>query len=71
MKKRMLSLFLALAMVFGMIPAINLTANAATVTASGDCGENATWSLDSDGVLTVSGTGVMTDYTSVATPWQS
>lgn len=34
----------------------------ATVSHSGTCGENVTWSLDSDGVLTISGTGAMGDY---------
>ena len=29
---------------------------------SGDCGENVTWVLDSDGTLTVAGTGEMEDY---------
>ena len=38
-------------------------ANAADVVASGDCGDNVTWTLDSEGVLTVSGEGGMyTDY---------
>ena len=37
--------------------------------ASGSCGSSATWSL-SDGVLTISGTGTMTDYTySSNAPW--
>lgn len=33
-----------------------------TVTNTGSCGENVTWSLDSDGVVTVSGTGEMSTY---------
>ena len=32
------------------------------VISSGSCGENATWSLDSEGVFTVSGEGDMTEY---------
>lgn len=37
---------------------------------SGTCGENLTWTLDSEGTLTISGTGDMTDYTySTNTPW--
>ena len=31
---------------------------------SGTCGNNLTWTLDSEGVLTISGTGDMTDYES-------
>ena len=37
-------------------------AEAADAANSGSCGENLTWSLDSDGLLTISGTGDMTDY---------
>ena len=38
---------------------------------SGTCGENLTWTLDSQGVLTISGTGKMEDYTSNGGPWYS
>ena len=34
----------------------------ATIIASGSCGENLTWTLDENGVLTISGTGAMADY---------
>lgn len=37
-------------------------------TASGTCGENATWAY-SDGTLTISGYGDMTDYTYGSAPW--
>ena len=30
--------------------------------ASGNCGDNVSWTLDNNGVLTISGTGKMTDY---------
>ena len=40
-----------------------------TVIASGDCGETATWALYSSGLLTISGTGAMIDYTSADAPW--
>ncbi len=33
-----------------------------TPAASGTCGENLTWTLDSAGSLTISGAGDMTDY---------
>ncbi len=38
---------------------------------SGTCGDNATWSYD-EGVLTISGTGAMDDYSveSIITPWK-
>ena len=35
---------------------------------SGTCGTELTWNL-ADGVLTISGTGSMTDYTSSSSPW--
>ncbi len=42
------------------------------VIASGTCGENLTWTLDENGTLNISGTGVMTDFTAYTTmPWYS
>ena len=43
-------------------------------TVGGDCGDNLTWSLDSDGTLTISGTGAMKDYdfyVGERSPWDS
>lgn len=58
MKKRLLlMLVLALLLTFGATSA----AWAATVD-SGECGDNLTWTLDSDGTLTISGNGAMEDY---------
>ncbi len=39
------------------------------IIASGECGENLTWTLTEDGVLTISGEGKMADYNYGATPW--
>ena len=52
----------------------NITWKAITETvASGTCGaegDNLTWTLDSDGVLTISGTGAMKDYPNeIGAPW--
>ncbi len=61
MKKKickLLSLVLAALMLMSIIP---FSANAATVMASGKCGDNVTWELDSEGTLTISGTGAMWD----------
>ena len=66
MKKRILSLALAVLMVLSLLPA---TAYAAS--ASGRCGTNARWSLDSAGTLTISGTGQMEDYIGGTAPWAS
>ena len=38
-------------------------ASSKDVIASGVCGEDVTWALDSEGVLTISGTGSMHDFT--------
>lgn len=39
------------------------------IVASGTCGENLTWTLDVDGVLTISGEGTMTAYGGTDQPW--
>ena len=65
MKKRSLSLLLALCIVLTLLP---MSAFAATAT-SGTCGDNATWTLDSDGTLTISGAGDM--YLDEDIPWYS
>ncbi len=45
---------------------------AAQVLDSGTCGDNATWTLNDAGVLTISGTGAMTDYSGEAyVPWNA
>jgi len=36
---------------------------------SGTCGENLTWTLTEDGVLTISGTGAMTNFANMGAPW--
>lgn len=61
MKKRILVLMLVFTMVTAFVPCIH----AATIVESGECGadgNNVTWTLDSDGTLTISGTGDMKDY---------
>ena len=72
MKKRFLSLAVALVMCLSFaVPAL-----AAEIIDSGTCGDNLTWTLDSEGALTISGTGDMWDYTGentldLNTPWAS
>ena len=44
-------------------------APASTILYSGTCGENLTWTLDDAGLLTISGTGAMEDYSSGGSPW--
>lgn len=67
MKKRIISLLLALVLAATLLP---VQAWGATVVASGDCGEqgnNVKWSLNSDGVLTISGEGKMEDFRKATT----
>ena len=68
-KEKVLSLVLALCMVLAVIPTAALAAE--TKPTSGKCGENATWNLDANGTLTISGTGAMDDYNTYTdrAPW--
>ena len=66
MKKRILSIVLVLCMLVSLVPAAALADGEAL---GGSCGKNLTWKL-TDGTLTVSGTGEMTNYSSqFDTPW--
>ncbi len=77
--KKILSVFLALLMIFSSVPLsgsladfslFTLKSSAAEVS-SGECGENLTWVLDDEGTLTISGEGEMSNYSSRKTPWYS
>lgn len=80
--KKILSILLSMILVLGLVPAdgagfvlekmgawIEVQA-AETVSASGTCGDNLTWELSEDGVLTISGTGEMDDWNGTwRSPW--
>ena len=71
MRKRLLSFVLAALMIASLLPA---TALAADIVDSGTCGaegdgSNLTWTLDSEGVLTISGSGDMHGYDHLGAPW--
>lgn len=68
MKKRVISLLLALCMVLAMFP---VTAFAAEIVNSGTCGDNLTWTRDDEGTLVITGTGAMANYSDSETPWSS
>ena len=57
MKKRVCGIILIISIFMTFVPYIY----AATVVDSGTCGDNATWSLNSSGTLTISGTGEIYD----------
>ncbi len=64
--KKLLSLLVLLTLMF----CVSVGVNAAEEVASGTCGENLTWVLDSDNVLTISGTGEMTNFSNYSSiPW--
>lgn len=64
--KKFLSFSLALLLALGCLP---LSVGAKE--SSGTCGENLTWTLSGEGVLTISGSGEMEDYfdISASAPW--
>ena len=69
--KRIISLILAVIML-ASVSTVNTLA--ASEVASGTCGDNLTWVLTDDGMLTISGTGGMSIYnywTSSSVPWYS
>ena len=73
MKKRIVSFILAVLLICTLLPT---SVFAADIVASGTCGaqgDNLAWTLDSDGTLTISGTGEMHDYNYYyldnRTPW--
>ena len=74
MTKRLSSLVLAVVMAFTLVFSVGVIAftentAAASVTDSGTCGDDVTWTLE-NGVLTISGTGEMTTYNSTSSyPW--
>lgn len=67
MKRKLLSLLLAFA--FGAGMCVHASIASGTCGADAD-GANLTWEISDEGVLTISGTGAMKDYTSLgAAPW--
>ncbi len=63
---------LALLLLLVLVLALPGPTQAAQVTASGSCGTDATWTLDADGVLTVSGEGPIRGYSQAApAPYQA
>ena len=78
-RKRFLSLMTAVGILLANLPMMPVTMPMTVLTVSakdhvlnsGTCGENLTWTLDSEGTLTVSGTGDMVDFEdSSPAPWK-
>lgn len=63
MKKRRLSILLVL------LTALTLLPLGALADENSKCGESLTWNLDEIGILTISGTGDMYDYSEEPAPW--
>ena len=71
MKRKILGMFLATVLMFGTFDVtygatientVTTQSTATTIVKSGKCGENVTYTLDSDGLLKISGSGNMNDY---------
>ena len=66
--KKVISLFLSLAMLLSIVSVVDFSAYADVQT--GSCGDNVTYSLDTTtGELTISGTGGMADYSDFHSPF--
>ncbi len=64
LKYTLISVFVFIVMIF----VFTLSVQAAEY--SGTCGSNLTWALNTDnGILTISGTGPITNYTTTSAPW--
>ena len=68
-KKNIIAIILIISLVLSL--GVLVTPSKADEVASGTCGDDLAWTLDSDGVLTVSGTGDMDDFTNTSRPWYS
>ncbi|MDD6273846.1 MAG: hypothetical protein PUA86_03995, partial [Clostridiaceae bacterium] len=65
MMKKISCALIVTVLAVALMSALGVTSFAADVVASGTCGaegDNLTWTLDSDGTLTISGVGEMADY---------
>lgn len=70
--KKIVLFFLTVAIIVSIatISSLYLTTNAVEIIDSGTCGTNLSWDLDSNGNLTIFGTGAMDDFSSVElVPW--
>ena len=67
MRKKLLSILLVLSLMLALVPA----AIAADVVGSGACGTGVTWTLGTDGRLTIDGSGQIRDYSETdPAPWK-
>ena len=67
--KKLVSLLLSFTMLLSIVSVVDFSAFADTLT-TGKCGENVTYSFDeSTGVLTISGTGDMNQWSEDVSPW--
>ena len=70
--KKSTSVFLAALILLSAAPIAGVVFDASAAVSSGDCGETVSWSFDSaEDVLSIYGTGDMTDYLAGKAPWSS
>ena len=61
----------ALSLVLALVLTLSMATTVSAATDSGTCGDNLTWKIE-NGVLTISGTGDMADYSgNAASPWNN
>ena len=68
MRKHMLTIVLLLLLSLCLVMVMTASAEAA---GSGSCGNDANWTLDDNGTLTISGTGAMDNFKKWSSPWDN
>lgn len=69
MKRKLLILLVLSVIIYSYVNANNLTYSCARAETNGTCGENITWTLNDDGVLSIIGTGDMINYSYTGSPF--
>ncbi|MCR5782408.1 MAG: leucine-rich repeat domain-containing protein, partial [Clostridia bacterium] len=71
MMRKMISILLCCIFVIGAVSGMLTTASAAMIVHYGACGDNIGYTRDSDGMLTIGGTGAMKDYARNNSPFST
>ena len=66
--KKLWTIIASVFMIVVCLCLMDTSAQAAEIVEYGECGDELTWELDSEGTLTITGSGAMTDYSATACP---